>query len=258
MVLLPELLYRASFGKPYLRPLAYSGATAEGAPLIGENAAWENVMLGAVPKPRPPAGWMGRLLERLSRIRRPGGTTPVPEWLERSGVAWMPAARYGQFWSQMPAFALPAYYDGRVRINLRGREARGIVAADHYDRTCEEMIRLIRDCRNLLTGQPAVAEIHRPKKDPSTVGRSEADLYIVWKSAPLGLKTPHGNIGPVPYRRTGGHTGSRGFLYMAGEGIAPGEGGALSSFDVMPTVVDLLGEARPAGMSGVSAAAKLS
>jgi predicted AlkP superfamily phosphohydrolase/phosphomutase len=171
----------------------------------------------------------------------------------------MPAARYGQFWSQMPAFALPAYYDGRVRINLRGREACGTVAADHYDGTCEEMIRLIRDCRDLLTGQPAVAEIHRPKRDPHAVGPSEADLYVVWKSAPLGFTTPrHGNIGPVPYRRTGGHTGSRGFLYMAGAGIAPGEAGAISSFDVIPTVVDLLGEARPAGMSGVSAAARLS
>jgi predicted AlkP superfamily phosphohydrolase/phosphomutase len=259
MVLLPELLYRASFGKPYLRPLPYAGATAEGAPLIEENASWEDVMLDAVPKPRRPAGWPGRLLDRISHIGRPRDLTPVPDWLERSGVAWMPAARYSQFWSQMPAFALPAYYDGRVRINLRGREACGTVAADDYDRACEEMTRLIGDCRNLLTGQPAVAEIHRPKKDPHAIGPSEADLYIVWKSAPLGLTTPrHGNIGPVPFRRTGGHTGSRGFLYMAGEGIAPGEGRAMSSFDVIPTVVDLLGEARPAGMSGVSAAAKLS
>jgi predicted AlkP superfamily phosphohydrolase/phosphomutase len=214
-------------------------------------------MLGAVPKPRRSAGWLGRLLDRISHIGRPRIETPVPEWLERSGVAWMPAARYGQFWPQMPAFALPAYYDGRVRINLRGREARGTVDADHYDRTCEEIIGLIRDCSNLLTGQPAVAEIHRPKKDPGAVGPSEADLYVVWKSAPLGLSTRHGNIGPVPYRRTGGHTGSRGFLYLRGEGISPGEDGALSSFDVIPTVVDLLGEAGPVGMSGMSAVAKL-
>jgi hypothetical protein len=120
------------------------------------------------------------------------------------------------------------------------------------------MSRLIGDCRNLLTGQPAVAEIHRPKKDPDTVGPSEADLYVIWKSAPLGFSTrEYGEIGPVPYRRTGGHTGSRGFLYIAGDGIAPGAAGAISSFDVVPTVIDLLGEGMPVGLSGTSAAAKV-
>jgi predicted AlkP superfamily phosphohydrolase/phosphomutase len=260
MVLLPELLYRVAFNKPYMLPLPYSGATAQGAPLVGEDAAWEDVMLDAVPKPGRAAGRLGRLIERLSGVLRPGQASPasVPDWLDQSGVAWMPAARYGQFWHQMPAFALPAYYDGRVRINLRGREARGVVPADHYDRTCEQMSRLIWDCRNLLTGQPAVAEIHRPKKDPDTVGPTEADLYVIWKSAPLGLSTgEYGEIGPVPYRRTGGHTGSRGFLHIAGDGIAPGAAGALSSFDVVPTLIDLLGEGMPVGLSGTSAAAKV-
>ncbi len=89
------------------------------------------------------------------------------------------------------------------------------------------------------------------EKNPGAVGPSEADLYVIWKSAAVGFSTPgFGQIGPVPYRRSGGHTGARGFLYMAGEGIAPGNIGRLSSFDVVPTIVDLLGEARPAGISG--------
>ena len=260
MVLLPELLYRVAFNKPYMLPLAHSGVTPAGVPLVGEDAAWEDVMLDAVPKPGRAAGRLGRLIERLAGVLRTGPASPasVPDWLDQSGVAWMPAARYGQFWHQMPAFALPAYYDGRVRINLRGREAGGVVPTDHYDGTCEQMSRLIGDCRNLLTGQPAVAEIHRPKKDPDTVGPSEADLYVIWKSAPLGFSTrEYGEIGPVPYRRTGGHTGSRGFLYIAGDGIAPGAAGAISSFDVVPTVIDLLGEGMPVGLSGTSAAAKV-
>ena len=35
---------------------------------------------------------------------------------------WQPATRYRQWWPKMPAFALPSFYDGRVRLNLRGRE----------------------------------------------------------------------------------------------------------------------------------------
>jgi predicted AlkP superfamily phosphohydrolase/phosphomutase len=158
----------------------------------------------------------------------------------------------------MGAFALPAYYDGRVRINLHGREAAGVVARGDYESACQQTIDLVRGCRNLLTGEDVVDEVHWPKKDPHAVGPSEADLYIVWKSAPLGFSTPGlGTIGPVPYRRTGGHTGARGFLYLAGQGIPAGAAGAVSSFDVVPTAIDLLGEAKPPGVSGGSIAGRL-
>ena len=167
----------------------------------------------------------------------------------------MPAARYSQFWPRMPAFALPSFYDGRIRINLEGRERHGIVPVDQYESTCEKITELLRGCRNLLTGEDVVEEIRWPKKDPMEVGCSEADLYVIWKSSPLGFCTPgFGNIGPVPYRRTGGHTGPRGFLYLAGDGIASAAGGMVSSFDVVPTVFDLLGEAQPVGVSGRSVA----
>lgn len=165
----------------------------------------------------------------------------------------MPAARYRQFWPRMPAFALPSFYDGRIRINVENREARGLVPIDQYESTCEKIIGILGSCRNLLTGEDVVAEILWPKKNPSEVGCSEADLYVIWKSSPLGFCTQgFGKIGPVPYRRTGGHTGRRGFLYLAGDNLAPGSGGLASSFDVVPTVFDLLGEARPVGISGKS------
>ena len=93
MVLLPELLYRVAFNKPYMLPLPYSGATAQGVLGVGEDAAWEDVMLDAVPKPGRAAGWLGRLIERLSGVLRPGQVNPasVPAWAHQSGVAWMPA-----------------------------------------------------------------------------------------------------------------------------------------------------------------------
>lgn len=62
----------------------------------------------------------------------------------------------------------------------------------------------------------------------------------------------HGTIGPVPFRRPGGHTGPYGVAYISGGGLEPGDHGVPSTFDVVPTIVDLLGEPRPADMSGAS------
>lgn len=244
MVLLPELLYRFAFGVPYMRPVAYSSATPQGVPLLAENEGWHEALLQAIPEQQPSNRWRDRLLRLLDPKRRNNHT---------SDLAWMPAARYSHFWPRMPAFAIPSFYDGRIRINLEGRERFGMVPADQYQSTCEKLTELLRGCRNLLTGEDVVDEIRWPKKNPREVGCSEADLYIIWKSSPLGFRTPRlGAIGPVPYRRTGGHTGSRGFLYLAGDGLAPGAGGLVSSFDVVPTIFDLLGEAQPMGVSGRS------
>jgi predicted AlkP superfamily phosphohydrolase/phosphomutase len=255
MVLLPELLYRVAFGSSYMLPSGYAGATASGVPLLAEDETWEDVMLRVVPKVQPArshAPFAGAF-EWLARAVRFAGRSPAAP--DPTGIAWMPAARYGPFWPQMPAFALPAYYDGRIRINLAGREKQGVVPADEYERTCRQTIDLLRGCRNLLTGEEVVENIHWPKKSAGAVGPSEADLYVIWKSAAVGLSTPgFGDIGPVPYRRTGGHTGARGFLYMSGEGITPTSTGVLSSFDVVPTIIDLLGEAKPAAISGRSIA----
>jgi predicted AlkP superfamily phosphohydrolase/phosphomutase len=244
MALLPELLYRFAFGIPYMRPVPYAGATSSGTPLLAEDEVWDEVMWRVVPSQARP--FFDRVVRRLSRLAR------AKDDLEIS-IEWMPAARYARFWPRMPAFALPAYYDGRIRINLAGREAKGLIPRAEYWKASEQVVELLDECRNLLTGEKVVGEIHRPKQDPKDVGPFEADLYVVWRSAPLGLLHPRlGSIGPVPYHRTGGHTGARGFLYIAGNGIRPGDRGLASAFDVVPTVVDLLGETRPPGISGRS------
>jgi hypothetical protein len=40
--------------------------------------------------------------------------------------------------------------------------------------------------------------------------------------------------------------------YVAGDDVAPGDRGVRSSFDVVPTLFDLLSEAIPSGLSGHS------
>jgi arylsulfatase A-like enzyme len=44
---------------------------------------------------------------------------------------------------------------------------------------------------------------------------------------------------------------------MAGDGIVPDRAGVISSFDVVPTIIDLLGERRPPAISGTSVAGSL-
>jgi len=158
----------------------------------------------------------------------------------------------------MRAFALPSYYDGRIRVNVEGREAHGIVPRHEYGAVCSRLTATLDRCRNLLTGEKAVAEVYCPKADPLQVGEFEADLYIVWQTAPLGLSCPDvGDIGPLPYRRTGGHTGGPGFLYLSGSGISPGDRGLTSAFDVVPTIIELLGERASPHVSGASLARAL-
>jgi len=120
---------------------------------------------------------------------------------------------------------------------------------------CTQMIESLHQCRNLLNGNKVIAAIHWPKHDAHSVGASEADLYVEWESAPLGLTHPRlGSIGPLPYRRTGGHTGAGGFLFINGSGGTSGDHGLASSFDVVPTILDLLGEPQHSGISGTSLA----
>jgi predicted AlkP superfamily phosphohydrolase/phosphomutase len=248
MALLPELLYRHAFGKNYMRPVSFSSLLPDGAPLLQPDEAWHSVLWKAVPKHRSFRKMPERinnLLERLGlRPNRLDGSTEL---------TWMPAARYADFWPRMKAFALPSFYDGRVRLNIIGREAKGLIPQDKYEEECQKITELVSACRDLQTGEKVVHEIYAPKKDPLEVGPGESDLYVIWEGAPLGFTNPGlGSIGPLPYLRTGGHTGQYGLLYVAGEGVPAGDYGLASSFDVVPTVIELLGEGKKKGISGKS------
>lgn len=250
MTLLPELLYRSFFGAPYMRTIPSFGSLPDGTPLFQENASWEEVMWQVVPKSTKIRHRIARRASRLTGL--PFGVG------DSSNLDWMPATRYAPFWHQMPAFAIPSYYDGRIRINLAGRESKGIVSPDQYAVVCNKTIEMLNQCTNLLTGEKIISSIYCPKQNPMDVGPTEADIYVVWQSAPLGLRHPQlGSIGPIPYRRTGGHTGERGFLFVEGPGVVPGERGLASSFDVVPTILDLLGEKPSSHISGVSLASSL-
>ena len=159
----------------------------------------------------------------------------------------MPAAHYQRFWSEMDAFALPAFYEGAIRLNLIGRERRGRVRARDYDAHCDALCELVEACRDARTGEPVVERITRPLRgDPLAAAPTQPDLVVEWRCAPLALEHPHlGRIGPAPYRRPGGHTGGTGMAYLRSPELAPGDHGLRSAFDVVPTLIELCGVPLP-------------
>jgi predicted AlkP superfamily phosphohydrolase/phosphomutase len=144
-------------------------------------------------------------------------------------------------------------------VNLRGRESAGIVGLADYQRVCDEVEQLLRECTDPRTGASVVESIERPGfDDPVALHSSLADLVVVWAGCPLALEHPtHGIIGPMPYRRTGGHTSPHGFASVTGPGVIPGDYGTACALDVAPTIFELLAGRAPSGISGTSLAGAL-
>jgi hypothetical protein len=266
MVLLPELLYRHAFGQPLLTVSPAWTRSPADLPMLDEDESWGAASAAWVPMPVPERGMAYEALRSFVR-RRPvldaalrGVRAGVREWRAAGAetpirdLHWQPARRYGPYWPRMPAFALPSYYDGRIRLNLRGRERDGMVEPSRYEETCRSLEALLGECRNPLTGEPAVESIERTAtRDPFALSSSESDLLVIWRGVATALEHPRlGLIGPVPLRRTGGHTGRHGVAYVAAPGVAPGDRGVRSSFDVVPAVVELLGCPPLPGLSGTS------
>jgi predicted AlkP superfamily phosphohydrolase/phosphomutase len=202
---------------------------------------------GGVAPPR--TGLVGTWDKVRRRLAMNGGAPASASRLD-----WMPAAHYRAAWPEMDAFALPSFYDGRIRINLAGREGRGRVALHDYASACARIRELLHASRNPRTGEPVVERIDTPvADDPLHCHPTQADLIITWRHAPLAFEHPRlGIIGPAPYRRTGGHSGGHGVAWIAGQGIAAADHGVRSAFDVVPTIIDLLGVPKPPQVSGTS------
>ena len=147
--------------------------------------------------------------------------------------------RHQAKWSTMRAFAHSSFYEGRVRVNLCGREAPGGVALDDYHAVLDKVEETLGACRDPLLGIPVVKSFERPFEDPMSAGSSDADLIVTGADGVLGVVHPDlGMIGPVRPRRTGGHA-PVGRCLVKGAGIDPADLGLRSSFDVLPTVLRL-------------------
>ncbi len=233
MALLPELLFQRQFGKSWLRDLPWQAVLPDGTPLLTEDQAWHFAM-----EDRVPPLWTDPIREVLAaRVGREHAR------IENEEIDWQPASRYRPFWPDMEAFALPSFYDGRVRLNVIGRERYGNVSPNRTNELLQEVREILLACCDTASGLPVVAGFRENDAPIESIGPTEADLYIYWNGLPVGFDHPTlGRIGPLPFRRTGGHSGPLGFLYCAGGGLPIGDHGMRSSFDVVPSLLAILGE----------------
>src|SRR5262245_60519245 len=244
MVLLPELLSRWSIGRSLLSPNGFAPGEV---PLIPPTETWSHAIRHQYPSEVLPTAPTLAQRVRNKLVRTVQRTRPFT--LE---LGWMPAAWYRSEWSRQKAFALPSFYDGRVRVNVAGREARGLVPLDDYDAVLDELEALLRAVRDPRTGEPVVDTITR-LEDPMAARDNDADLVVVWRGSALAFEHPDfGVLGPAPYRRVGGHTGPFGFAWVSGAGVEPVDLGVRSAYDVVPTIVDLAGEAPLVDIAGES------
>lgn len=127
---------------------------------------------------------------------------------------WSPARWYQPLWPQLQAFALPSFSEGLVRLNVRGREGgTDGLAVSSYDETCKQIGDDLLQWRDVQSGRRIVAEVIRTRSTPfdqeGPLGLMPADLIVKWRDPVITNHIAHplwGEIGPLPYFRTGAHS----------------------------------------------------
>ena len=166
-------------------------------------------------------------------------------------------------WSNTRAFCLMGDLQALVQINLRGREAQGIVEPGReYETLCDRIAEGLLTFRDATTGERLIERIGRGDKlypkAKYTVGLP--DLVICFNDKPAVehraiVSSTYGTIDwPLPGRPLdgrSGHHGPDGWLIAVGEHIQPGATirGA-SIFDLNATVHALMDVPQPFDMHG--------
>ena len=219
------------------------------------------------------------LLHRLHfpvRIRRPDGPPPPASvgsrmWAQSvwrltfgaarrppaigEGINFIPATWYAADWPRMTAFAIPGLDEGMVRINVKGRDAAGRVDPAQYETVLAKVAHAIASLTDARTGRPLVSRFFRTRRDPLEDGPHlpPADLIVEWtqEACDVADSPVAGRIGPVPLRRTGGHS-RNGFVWFRDPRLAPGDRLAATPYDLGPTMLDLIGVDLPGHFDGRS------
>lgn len=237
MLFLPEFLYRWQTGQ---------AALAAGDPNR--------------PVPPPATHYHRHWKDEIWALRTAAGERDLisPAELESQNdpIDWNPTRWFQPLWPRMKAFALPNYYHGMVRLNVRGRDGQGVVEPDDYDRECRALADALLELTDARSGRPMVKEVTHTRRhaleDAPLAG--PADLIVHWEAGPPvdTVQSPDiGRIGPVPYFRSGGHAPT-GLCLICGPGIEPGSRlpDDAQVPDLTASVLKLMGRNIPAHIEG--------
>lgn len=157
-------------------------------------------------------------------------------------------------WSKTRFFPLPVDINGYIRVNLKGREPRGIVEPGaEYDALLTELEDAFRGYRTIETGEPIVRDVVRVD-DIVDAGAPRRyllpDIVLLW--APVSLQKVSGVVSErygelrwgkgaaLPSGRSGNHLPD-GWLVACGAGIEQGPDLTCDSIDLVPTIYRWLG-----------------
>lgn len=208
----------------------------------------------------------GRFSERLRQLVPEDWRAHIkhhlPQWLkDKLTVYWRSD---GLDWSRTRAFAAFCDLDGYIRINLRGRERDGIVAADDYGPLCERIAAGLRTWHDADTGVALVREIAFTERTrpPGPMRKHLPDLIVRWVDTPAALhrRLVSERYGSIQWKTPGRHPSGRagnhrrnGFLITAGGVFGGGQlGDNASIVDLAPTAMQVLGLPKPASFRGNS------
>lgn len=258
---LGEVLYRLCFPGRRMFPAGEPGTPVPPPVVRPRRKNWTSAIWAEREDSVPWRRWLRRHLpnrfeDHVNRLlgtdHAPGLASPSALQKQGDPTFWQPVSWYQRLWPEMKAFALPSF-TGQVRINLKGRDASGIVPLSEYRETCDWVERELRALVNARTGRPLVREIVRTRErgDETDATLGDGDLVIEWSDEPADtVESPSiGRIGPVPFKRPGSHQ-PHGSYFVAGPGIDPGQGPSAELLDLPPTILSLVGAPIPPRLSG--------
>jgi predicted AlkP superfamily phosphohydrolase/phosphomutase len=162
-----------------------------------------------------------------------------------------------------PVFSLRTDQNGYIRINLKGREASGIInPGQDYDKLCCKIIEGLKTFVDYDTGKPVVERVITTEQFFKKGDKMKylPDIIVQWSTEPAAnqktiVSNQYGAIpwitpGRNPSGRSGNHR-SEGFLLAIGDHIRPGskhEGAHI--LDLAPTICALLEAPLPWDMCG--------
>jgi len=153
----------------------------------------------------------------------------------------------GNNWEKSKAFWIPNGHIGAIRINLKGREPKGIVEpGKEYDNLCNNIIEEFKKLINTETGNSAVSEAIRIDKTFSgDYLHNLPDIIIRWTEDAAINSLYSDSTGKVtgsnPDRRSGGH---KPYGFIIANGVYIKTRVEINQYDIMdiaPTIIYLMG-----------------
>ncbi|RJR45850.1 MAG: hypothetical protein C4576_11700 [Desulfobacteraceae bacterium] len=161
-------------------------------------------------------------------------------------------------WSRTRAWAGNS---GQIYVNLKDREAEGIVGSSEYESILDELISRLKGITDEKGSALRAKLFKRHEIYSGPFSQYAPDLFVIfennrWRcSEKVGFG--NGNLCSSTIEFLTGGYGTEGFFCIAGPGIPPkGEYAGASLLDLAPTVLDVMDLEIPGEMEGVSVSGK--